>query len=147
MKEIKEKESYYDKEIARLEALSPEERWAFWKDQFSKCIKCYACRQVCPFCYCEQCVCDRNKPQVVETTARPAGNMAWHIVRAMHLAGRCVGCAECERSCPMDIPLNLLNRKMAKELKELYDYEATLNVNENGPLNSFEVKDDQSFIK
>jgi formate dehydrogenase subunit beta len=137
----------YAAEIARLEALTPAERWAYWKEQFAKCIKCYACRQVCPFCFCEQCLCDRNKPQMVETTPRPAGNTAWHIVRAMHLAGRCAGCAECERVCPMDIPLNLLNRKMAKELKELFDYEAGFEVNEKGPLTTFTEKDDQSFIK
>jgi formate dehydrogenase subunit beta len=137
----------YAAEIARLEALTPAERWAYWKEQFAKCIKCYACRQVCPFCFCEQCLCDRNKPQMVETTPRPAGNTAWHIVRAMHLAGRCAGCAECERVCPMDIPLNLLNRKMAKELKELYAYEAGFEVNDKGPLTTFTDKDDQSFIK
>ena len=142
-----ELERKYAAEIARLEALTPKERWAYWKEQFSKCIKCYACRQVCPFCFCEQCLCDRNKPQMVESTPRPAGNTAWHIVRAMHLAGRCAGCAECERVCPMDIPLNLLNRKMAKELKQLYDYEAGFQVNESGPLNSYTEKDDQSFIK
>lgn len=140
-------EGKYAAEIARLEALTPAERWAYWKEQFAKCIKCYACRQVCPFCFCEQCLCDRNKPQMVETTPRPAGNTAWHIVRAMHLAGRCAGCAECERVCPMDIPLNLLNRKMAKELKELYDYEAGFVVNDKGPLSTFTEKDDQSFIK
>lgn len=140
-------EGTYAAEVARLEALTPAERWAYWKEQFAKCIKCYACRQVCPFCFCEQCLCDRNKPQMVETTPRPAGNTAWHIVRAMHLAGRCAGCAECERVCPMDIPLNLLNRKMAKELKELFDYEAGFEVNDKGPLTSYEEKDDQSFIK
>jgi formate dehydrogenase (coenzyme F420) beta subunit len=140
-------EATYSTEIARLEALTPTERWAFWKEQFAKCIKCYACRQVCPFCFCEQCLCDRNKPQMVETTPRPAGNTAWQIVRAMHLAGRCAGCAECERVCPMDIPLNLLNRKMAKELKELFDYEAGFEVNDKGPLSTYAEKDDQSFIK
>lgn len=140
-------EGKYAAEIARLEALTPAERWGYWKEQFAKCIKCYACRQVCPFCFCEQCLCDRNKPQMVDSTPRPSGNTAWHIVRAMHLAGRCAGCAECERVCPMDIPLNLLNRKMAKELKELYDYESSLEVQEKGPLNSYAEKDDQSFIK
>jgi len=134
-------------ELARLEAMTPAERWAFWKEQFSRCIKCLACRQVCPFCFCELCLCDRNRPQALETTPRPAGNMAWHIVRAMHLAGRCAGCAECERVCPMDIPLNLLNRKMAGEIKELYGYEAGLAPAEKGPLTSYDDKDDQSFIK
>jgi formate dehydrogenase (coenzyme F420) beta subunit len=134
-------------ELARIEAMAPSERWAFWKEHFSRCIRCMACRQVCPFCYCEQCLCDRNRPQAVETSPRPAGNMAWHIVRAMHLAGRCGGCAECERVCPMDIPLNLLNRRMAKELKELYDYEATQTPQEKGPLTQYKEDDDQSFIK
>ena len=134
-------------DLARLEAMTPAERWAFWKEQFSRCIRCMACRQVCPFCYCEQCLCDRNRPQGVETTPRPAGNMGWHIVRAMHLAGRCAGCAECERSCPMDIPLNLLNRKMAKELKELYGQEAGMQPQEKGPLAQYKEDDDQSFIK
>jgi len=134
-------------ELARLEAMTPRERWAFWKEQLSRCIRCMACRQVCPFCYCEQCLCDRNRPQGVETTPRPAGNMGWHIVRAMHLAGRCAGCAECERSCPMDIPLNLLNRKMAQELKELYGQEAGMAPQEKGPLAQYKEDDDQSFIK
>jgi ferredoxin len=140
-------EKRYANEIARLEALSSAERWEFWKEQFSKCIKCYACRQVCPFCFCEQCLCDRNRPQMVEQTPRPSGNVAWHLVRAMHLAGRCAGCGECERVCPMDIPLNLLNRKMAKELKELFNSEAGFEVRDTGPLTSFREDDDQSFIR
>lgn len=134
-------------ELERLEAMSPQQRWAFWNEHFSRCVRCLACRQVCPFCFCEQCLCDRNRPQGVEGSPRPAGNTAWHIVRAMHLAGRCAGCAECERACPMDIPLNLLNRKMAQELKELYGFEAGLEPQEKGPLTSYEEKDDQSFIK
>ena len=134
-------------ELARIEAMTPTERWAFWKAHFSRCIRCMACRQVCPFCYCEQCLCDKNRPQAVESSPRPAGNTAWHLVRAMHLAGRCGGCAECERVCPMDIPLNLLNRRMAKELKELYDYEATMTPQEKGPLTQYKEDDDQSFIK
>lgn len=134
-------------QLAKLEAMTPGERWTFWKEHFSRCVRCLACRQVCPFCYCEQCLCDRNRPQAVETSSRPAGNLGWHIVRAMHLAGRCGGCAECERVCPMDIPLNLLNRKMAKELKDLYEYEAGLAPKEKGPLTDYAETDDQSFIK
>jgi ferredoxin len=145
--ELPQMEAVEAAELARLEAMTPAERWAFWTEHFARCVRCYACRSICPFCYCEQCLCDRNRPQAVENSPRPAGNLAWHLVRAMHLAGRCAGCAECERACPMDIPLNLLNRKMAKELKELYGHEAGLEVKEKGPLNDYREDDDQSFIK
>jgi ferredoxin len=134
-------------EVERLEALPAAERWAFWKAQFARCTRCYACRQVCPFCYCEECLCDHNRPQTVESTPRPAGNMAWHLVRAMHLAGRCIGCAECERVCAMGIPFHLLNRKMAKELKALYGHQAGFVPKEKGPLNDYREDDEQSFIR
>jgi ferredoxin len=145
--ELPELEDQEGAKLARLEAMTPAERWSFWKGEFSRCIRCMACRQVCPFCYCQQCLCDRNRPQAVEGTPRPAANMAWHLVRAMHLAGRCAGCAECERVCPMEIPLNLLNRRMAEELKLLYGHEAGMEPQEQGPLTSYDEKDDQSFIK
>ncbi|MHB8709484.1 MAG: Fe-S oxidoreductase [Desulfuromonadales bacterium] len=145
--ELKELPALEAQELARLEAMTPRQRWAFWTEQFSRCIRCLACRQVCPFCFCTQCLCDRNRPQAVDTSPRPGGNTAWHLVRAMHLAGRCSGCAECERVCPMDIPLNLLNRKMAQELYELYGFEAGMQPQEQGALTSYREDDDQSFIK
>jgi len=42
-----------DERVAALDAQPLEERWAFWTEQFSKCVRCYACRQVCPLCVCE----------------------------------------------------------------------------------------------
>lgn len=48
----------------------------------------------------------------------------FHLGRAYHLAGRCVGCNECERVCPMDIPISLLNRKLVKDVEEAYGFQA-----------------------
>ena len=52
--------------IAKIEAMTDEERFAFFDEEFSKCIKCYACRQTCPLCYCTQCIgcndCERACP-------------------------------------------------------------------------------------
>jgi len=106
-------------EIARgdeLDRMAPAERWQYWQDQFSRCIRCYACRQVCPMCYCARCIVEKNQPQWIETSPHERGNMSWNITRAFHLAGRCVLCGECERACPADIPLMKLNRMLAQEV-------------------------------
>jgi len=107
-------------EVAKLDAMTPDQRWAYWQEQYAKCIRCYACRQVCPLCYCARCIVEKNRPQWVETSPHERGNLAWNITRAFHLAGRCVGCGECERACPMGIPLMKLNRKLAREVRDSF---------------------------
>ena len=104
------------KDVEKLESMSVSERWEFWNKEFEKCIRCYACRQACPLCYCERCVVDKTTPQWIDSSAHPVGNLSWHITRAFHLAGRCTGCGECERACHQNIPLGLLNKKMSKEI-------------------------------
>ena len=102
----------------------PEERQRYWSEQFAKCIRCYACRQVCPNCYCSMCFADRVDQKW--TAKKVTADEAWmfHSVRAMHLAGRCISCGECSRSCPVGIPVAELMSEMSKRVNELYDYEA-----------------------
>ena len=88
--------------------MSREERWAFWQKELSRCVKCYACRNSCPMCYCEHCTMDCNRPQWVPVASHALGNLEYHMVRAMHLAGRCVECGDCGRACPVGIPVHLL---------------------------------------
>ncbi len=136
----------HDEKVAQLDNMSPKERWDFWQNEFKKCIRCYACRQVCPLCYCERCIFDKTRPQWVESSAHARGNLPFHMTRAQHLAGRCVTCDECERACPMGIPIGLLNRKMAKVMKERFEYQTNDNPEEPAPIGTFRLDDEQEFI-
>ncbi|MEW6040475.1 MAG: hypothetical protein AB1633_03030 [Elusimicrobiota bacterium] len=134
-------------EIKEIENKSPEERWMFWQKQFEKCIRCYACRQICPMCYCRECIVDCNIPQWILPSTSANGNFAWNIVRAYHLAGRCTGCGECDRACPVGIPLSALNEKLVKEIKELFDYESGADYQKKPALDDFRKEDKEDFIR
>lgn len=134
-------------EVEKYEQMSVEERWQFWQDQFAKCIKCYACRQVCPFCYCQRCIVDKNLPSWIDPSPHPKGNFAWNMIRAFHLSGRCIECEECERACPVNIPLMLLNRKIEKEILNQFNYKTGTDPEAKPPLDTFTEDDDESFIQ
>jgi ferredoxin len=130
-------------DVSELEAMSPRERLAFWTNAFDRCIRCYACRQACPACYCanpegsSECVAEQLDPSWMSIAIDLPQKQFFHVMRAYHLAGRCSGCNACEEACPMDIPLSLLNRKVAKEVETLFDYKAGLDVETPPPLATF----------
>jgi ferredoxin len=137
--------SRYD-ELDALMAKTPAERWAYWQEEFSRCIKCYACRAVCPLCYCNRCVADKNRPTCIDTSPTPVGNLAWQILRAFHQAGRCVGCGECTRVCPAGINLDLLNKSLAKSAEENFHYRAGTDPETPPVIGSFNTGDKEDFI-
>jgi ferredoxin len=136
----------FDK-IKELDTMEQDKRWEFWMEHFARCVKCYACSKICPLCYCERCIAEKNMPQWIETSAHPRGNLAWNLIRAMHLAGRCTFCGECERACPADIPLNLINQKLAKEINDAFGYRSGYDEKEHPPLIVFSPDDQEDFIK
>jgi len=146
--EIKENPPFIHKEplVERIEKMNAQERFDFWQEEFSRCIKCYACRQACPMCYCRRCIVDSNQPQWVNTSSHTLGNFEWNIVRAFHLSGRCVQCGNCDRACPVNIPLRLINQRMANEVIEGFDHFAGLSSTQEPVLASFKKDDTETFI-
>ena len=129
-----------------LMARRPEDRWAFWVDQLSRCIRCYACRGSCPMCNCDQCIADKNQPQWFPTAADGPGNFAWQLVRAFHLAGRCVGCGACQDACPAGIPLNVLGAAMARSALKHFGYRAGADPSGTPLQSDFRPDDKENFI-
>ena len=135
-------------EVEKLEAMSEAERFAFWQNEFSRCIRCNACRDICPACTCEKCVFDNNalytSQKVAETSFEES---LYHIIRAWHVAGRCTDCGECSRVCPENIPLHLINRKYIKDINEIYgEYQAGSDFETKAPMQSFKEDDAEPSI-
>jgi formate dehydrogenase subunit beta len=139
-----------DGEFAQLDEFmkkTPAERLAYWKSEFARCVKCYACREVCPMCYCNRCIVDKNRPTAIDTSATIKGNFAWHIARAFHQAGRCVGCDECTRACPAGINLRLLNLSLAKAVALAFAYKAGMDRETPPVVGSYSLEDKENFIQ
>ncbi len=134
--------------VKKLEAMTAEERFAFWKSELSKCIRCNACRNICPACTCRTCVFDNARSNVAaKANATEFEEKMFHIIRAFHVAGRCTDCGECSRVCPQSIPLHLLNRKFIKDINEFYgDYQAGEESNQRNPLVNFTESDIEATV-
>jgi formate dehydrogenase subunit beta len=125
-------EGIADQLVAEHEKLSLEERTEFWKKQFARCIKCYACRTVCPQCFCEVCVLENDL--WVETGMLAPPFPSYHLIRAYHTVGKCVGCMECERACPADIPLTVLYTLLRRDAEAMFGYVPGRSVDDQPPL-------------
>lgn len=129
--------------VEAIENMTPEQKFAFFKSELSKCIRCNACRNVCPACSCRKCVFDSNKfDSAQKANVDPFEEQMFHLIRAFHVAGRCTDCGECSRVCPQGIPLHLFNRKFIKDINEYYgEYQAGNNVEDETPLTDFTFDD------
>lgn len=134
-------------DVRKIEAMTPDQKWSYFDDLLKNCIRCYACRNACPLCYCPTCFVDESRPQWVGKSIDPTDTRTFHFLRAYHCAGRCTDCGACERSCPVDIKMRTFTKKLEKDVKELYNFEAGLDPNIRPPLDVYKTQDPEEFIK
>jgi ferredoxin len=129
--------------VEKIEKMTPDERFAYWRGELSRCIRCNACRNACPVCSCNKCVFDNPGSGVLaKANADSFEENMFHIIRAFHVAGRCTDCGECSRVCPQNIPLHLLNRKFIKDINVFYgEYQAGADIDGKAPLTEYDVGD------
>lgn len=136
-----------DKEaIEKLKKMTLQEKFDYWTKALETCFKCYACRSACPLCYCTRCAVECNQPQWIPVQASSNGNYEWHMLRAMHLSGRCVSCGECGRACPLDIPVHLLTMHMAEESEKMFGTKTGLAMKIDSVMSTFKPDDKDNFI-
>lgn len=135
--------------LEKYEKMTSAEKLAFWKKQAKKCIRCYACRQACPLCFCQECAAQQNVPKYIPDVANENANYMWLMNRAYDLAGRCTGCMECDRACPVGIPWYLLNRKMAKTIAVNFGFVSGKkeNIGKKTPLSDWSEDDPDKWVR
>lgn len=124
----------------------PEERWAEFEKDTARCIRCYACREACPMCYCPTCFVENWMPRWIETGQEQTDLDIFQIVRCYHLAGRCTDCGACVSACPMNLDIRRLLSRLEKTVREQYGHEVGINVEEPPPLNTFEMEDSMEQV-
>jgi formate dehydrogenase subunit beta len=139
-------ESPYDC-LKELESMDKDARWAFWEKEFSKCIRCFACRKACPMCYCDPCFMDASRPRWADKSPTPDGNLMYHLTRFYHLAGRCIDCGECSRACPVDIPLYLFHKKIAKDCETMFKQSAGMKIDDKPIMVNYGNQDSDEMLK
>lgn len=135
------------KDVEEVEGMQPEEKWRFFNDMVSSCIRCYACRNACPLCYCPTCFVDESRPQWVGKSVDPTDTLTFHFLRAYHCAGRCTECGACERACPVGIPVRQFTKKLNKDVLDLFSWEAGLTLDQRPPLDVYRPDDYNDFIR
>ncbi len=133
--------------VDKLKEMTPQQRWEFWENEFSRCIRCYACRNICPACFCQRCFVEESEPQWILPVPQWQDNLMFQVIRNIHVAGRCTDCGECERACPVGIPLRSLAKEMYDLVDELFHFKAGMDKEAAPLLTAYEYEEAEDLIR
>ncbi|MCP4672942.1 MAG: 4Fe-4S ferredoxin [Desulfobacula sp.] len=134
-------------DVEKIENMDLTAKWKHFEDLTKNCIRCYACRNACPICYCPTCFVDESGPQWVGKGQNKTDVNTFHFLRAFHCAGRCTDCGACVSACPMNINVRDFTRKLNKDCFEMFEWEPGLDIDKRPPLDAFSPDDPDDFIK
>lgn len=92
-----------------------------YEDEFSKCMKCYGCREACPLCFCKDCCLESEGPEWIPGGYTPAPPL-FHMTRMVHMVDSCTNCGQCSDVCPCEIPLSKIWSTVNNKIRETYGY-------------------------
>ena len=131
------------KEVQGWESLIP---------TFSRCINCHNCRDVCPICYCRECLFDSptfewGADKYLDWASRkdalrmPTDTVLFHLTRLNHMASSCVGCGLCQEACPNEVPVFSIFRLVGDRVQKVFDYVPGRSLEEELPLATFKEEE------
>lgn len=135
-------------DVERLEAMNREERRAFFDRMYTSCIRCYACRNACPCCTCRECFVEQERVGWQGKQYNLDEARFYGLTRAFHVGDRCIECGECERACPMGLPLMTVMHKQVRDIDKLFGPYEGGGFNEEGPdpLRTYTFDDVEEFM-
>ncbi|MEW6218646.1 MAG: formate dehydrogenase [Thermodesulfobacteriota bacterium] len=117
-------------------------------EHLGRCSRCYNCRNLCPICYCPECVfvpakLGYDSERYLAWATRkgslslPTDVVLFHLTRMSHMLTSCVGCGICEAVCPNQIPLGRIYSVLRKKVQDQFGYQAGRALDEPLPVTVF----------